>query len=84
MSTKLGQEPAFPEPFLNDPSFSLSCDKGMSKRFYAACTAIQGLLASPKVFYLSETESTQYDLERKVRFAYMCADELLKQENEAN
>ena len=40
---KLGQEPAFPKD-----SFQNQYQIGMSKRFYAACMAMQGLLASGK------------------------------------
>jgi len=50
--------------------------QGMSKRFYAACAAMQGILA----------HSGYYDdkgiMQGFVHRAYIIADELLKQENE--
>ena len=68
---KLGQEPAFPcEHFPQD-----STVEGMSKRFYAACAAMQGMLANPNENLVHTVDS---DI---VRVAYKMADELLKQEN---
>jgi len=77
MKEKLGQESAFPEPFLNDPHLSLSCEKGMNKRFYAACAAMRGILASGIKIDGSNPRpcNTAYA-------AYNFADELLRQENE--
>lgn len=72
---KLGQEPAFPNEstmFCQPPDCY-----GMSKRFYAACCAMQGLLAGIKI-----TNSIAPDSERIVKDAYVLADELLKQESE--
>lgn len=77
MKEKLGQKPAFPEPFVNDPHLSLSCDKGMSKRFYAACAAMQGLLSNPEI----NGNHNSVNIEWISRHAFMQADELLKQEN---
>ncbi len=63
---KLGQEPVFP-----------TTDKtnyyGMSKRFYAACCAMQGLLLN---------SATTYPWKTLCNMSYELADELLKQENE--
>ena len=68
---KLGQEPAFPcEHFPQD-----STVEGMSKRFYAACAAMQGMLANPNENLVHTVDN---DI---VRVAYRMADELLKQEN---
>jgi hypothetical protein len=72
MSKKLGQEPAFPV----DPhtlKFLLATETGISKRFYAACAAMQGLLRSPAVMRFTDEEI--------ITKAYSLADELLKQEN---
>ena len=46
---------------------------GMTKRFYAACAAMQGLLASNRYRVLKE--------ESLIKESYEYADELLKQEN---
>lgn len=87
---KLGQEPAFPEltteydgvgnvlPYQN---------KGMSKRFYAACAAMQGLLANEGLIIALSKEYPKGADYSKIRrhytiMAYEYADELLKQENE--
>ena len=69
--TNLGQEPAFPcEHFPQDSTI-----EGISKRFYAACSAMQGLLSRdlPK-------EQNYYYTEILIQKAYRYADELLKQE----
>ena len=69
---KLGQEPAFPNEnteFCQDPYCY-----GMSKRFYAACAAMQGIAA---------IQSTRSDIDNEwiCKTAFNMADELLKQEN---
>ena len=69
---KLGQEPAFPNEnteFCQDPYCY-----GMSKRFYAACAAMQGIAA---------IHSTRSDIDNEwiCKTAFNMADELLKQEN---
>jgi len=64
MSNKLGQEPAFPQLEV--------CD-GMSKRFYATCAAMQGLLAG---------RSARLNCEFVAEEAFRYADELLKQESD--
>ncbi len=69
------EESAFPEPFINDPHLSLSNTKGISKRFYAACFATQGILSN------INRNSINYNHENIVRESYKIADELLKQEN---
>ncbi len=74
---KLGQEPAFPieemQKNTNDSGVSeLVPHLGMSKRFYAACAAMQGLLAN---------RDFNHDLTAVVKASYDFADELLKQEN---
>lgn len=61
--------PAFPLP--KDRSLNDDGKEGMSKRFYAACAAMQGLLAS----------GSYSSMENCIADAYAHADELLKQEN---
>ena len=71
---KLGQESAFPithEQFETIPTY-----KGMSKRFYAACAAVSGIMANAR------TEPIEnFHFKNIVEDAYKIADELLKQEN---
>lgn len=69
MENKLGQEEAFA------CASSGGHQPGISKRFYAACAAMQGLLSANKsgIVFLEPEEA--------IRFAYFYADELLKQEN---
>ena len=64
---KLGQEPAFPSENVSD---------GMSKRFYAACAAMQGMIAPSD--YNLEILNAKEDI---ARHSFLLADELLKQEN---
>lgn len=79
---KLGQEPAFP----NECARWLSKDEeliisGMSKRFYAACAAMRGLLSNPNISnWVSEDKQQQ---RREIAItAFSFADELLKREYE--
>ena len=65
MNKELGQHPAFANNNFN----------GMSKRFYAACAAMQGLLANKSMI-----DNHNLDMERIANYAFMQADELLKQE----
>lgn len=69
---KLGQEPAFAT------YAEVQIQKGMSKRFYAACAAMQGILAANK---RSEFANIDNASELIIKFSYEFADELLKQEN---
>lgn len=75
---KLGQEPAFPIEGHFDGKLFIEDNKGMSKRFYAACAAMQGILANANIVN-GKTSNTTYDY---VCLAFECADELLKQENQ--
>ena len=80
---KIGQEPAFGFGYEKLRSYAERYgtyktpekELGMSKRFYAACMAMQGLLAGIKT-----THSIAPESERIVKDAYVLADELLKQE----
>ena len=78
---KIGQEPAF-SAFQGEMH---STQIGMSKRFYAACAAMQGMLSSDIIM------NTVVDIKTKTlkgfdeivaQMAYEFADELLKQENQ--
>jgi len=71
MSNEKKFEPAFPMDFEQRNDFQL----GMSKRFYAACAALTGIMAN------SNPDFIRMDFETAVGHAYRCADELLKQEN---
>ncbi len=75
---KLGQEPAFARPATLNPLNAgiNSCPQsGMSKRFYAACAAMQGLLSNTNLTVVNEPEWI-------IEWAYSYADELLKREGE--
>jgi hypothetical protein len=81
---KLGQEPAFPVETTTD-SYGITRGKqtgpasgfetGMSKRFYAACAAMQGIISSLHPASTATPRSI-------VRDAFILADELLNQENQ--
>jgi len=78
-NTKLGKEPAFANvAFDKDGMFTHVESEGhfgMTKRFYAACTAMGGMLAN------SNPSMTYMDKIKFVKDCYEYADELLKQEN---
>lgn len=68
--------PAFPTVDTIEPTSQTRCEPlnmGMSKRFYAACAAMQGLLANPSIEQLAPRDL--------IPDAYLFADELIKQEN---
>ena len=75
---KLGQEPAFAmsnsELWFNKHGVVKNESNGMSKRFYAACAAMQGIAAM-------HSTRTDIDNEWICKTAFNMADELLKQEN---
>lgn len=72
---KLGQDPAFPgvEAIGDNKIIPFN---GMDKRFYAACAAMQGIMAGRNITFDS------LHPRRVIEFSYKLADELLKQENE--
>lgn len=79
MENKLGKEMAFPG------ETNGFVQKGISKRFYAACMAMQGILSNDiQSRDLDPVDKLSHD-EKTVRFivaaSYEYADELLKQEN---
>ena len=73
---KLGQEPAFSCTYEMKISGQnkLCYHDDMSKRFYAACAAMQGIAAM-------HSTRTDIDNEWICKTAFNMADELLKQEN---
>lgn len=71
---KLGQKLAFP---LNTDT----SNKGMSKRFYAACKAMQGILSN-QLLVDKYLRSNQIPEQAIINASYVFADELLKQENQ--
>lgn len=82
---KLGQEPAFPtqgwEQTLNGVIAPVSQDLGISKRFYAACKAMQGILSN-QLLVDKYLRSNQIPEQAIINASYVFADELLKQENQ--
>lgn len=75
---KLGYEPAFPNSNekIAMAIFNTNGDPtGMSKRFYAACAAMQGLIAGCNV------NDGGFDAKWTAKAAFNMANELLKQEN---
>ena len=69
---KLGQESAFPTDVRDSGVLFNTEDRGMSKRFYAACAAMQGFLSNPTII----------PSDKLAEYSFKYADELLKQENE--
>lgn len=90
-TNKLGQEPAF--SFVYERENIIYGEKenvvipGMSKRFYAACAAMQGILSNRGPYYQAVTNNDPFENlggeipEYCAKIAYQFADELLKQEN---
>jgi hypothetical protein len=79
MKHTLGQEPAFPfeeEIDGNYGKYKQVASYGMSKRFYAACAAMQGLIAG------CDVNAGGFDAKWTAKAAWNMADELLKEENE--
>lgn len=79
----LGQEPAFAS-FQGE---KYSTQQGMSKRFYAACAAMQGLLANEQIIIAISKRYPNPEQYQELRtfyatLSYEYADELLKQETE--
>ena len=87
---KLGQEPAFgfgfkeeiPTPWssLHSTQIVLKRHEGMSKRFYAACAAMQGMLAHSTRYHCRKEDEALTWKQGMIKEAYELADELLKQE----
>jgi hypothetical protein len=80
--SKLGQEPAFPFDVKIGSSKTNWGKEGMSKRFYAACAAMKGLLSNATIADAIRNIPHENELKSVVKASYEYADELLKQENE--
>ena len=80
---KLGQEPAFSCTYEMKISGQnkLCYHDGMSKRFYAACAAMQGMLAHSTRYHCRKEDESLTWKQGMIKEAYELADELLKQEN---
>ena len=83
---KLGQEPAYPE-FVKDSGGETLFISGMSKRFYAACAAMQAVLSNPETMkvFIDMQRTDEIGIKKEevlISGCYAWADELLKQENE--
>ena len=79
---KLGQEPALPIVLQHGLSHDCHVEPGMSKRFFAACAAMQGILSNPAHAEQFLVNDWGVDGRRIAQNAWHCADELLNQENE--
>ena len=81
---KLGQEPAFAlsnsELNFNQHGVVKDESNGMSKRFYAACAAMQGMLAHSTRYHCRKEDEALTWKQGMIKEAYELADELLKQE----
>lgn len=73
---KLGQEPAFACECMSSNGNDGHIQEGMSKRFYAACAAMQGMLANNSLM-----SNSDFDIPNLITVAYKSADELLTQES---
>lgn len=71
---KSGQNPAFACMYGTHENGYLQ--EGMSKRFYAACAAMNGIISKIK-----SSDSVAINAERIATDSYAIADELLRQEN---
>lgn len=78
---KLGQEPVFASITTNPSSETYHIEVSMSKRFYAACAAMQGILSNQVDNYGVDAGTSQDYCEQLIAQSYQFADELLKQEN---
>ena len=81
---KLGQSPAFAVAY-KEMGLCPAVEFGMSKRFYAACAAMQGFLSngrSMEAFAELQAKGKGTAQENIIALSYEYADELLKQENE--
>ncbi len=83
---KLGQDPAFAQSGVwKDGQWIDYGSTGMSKRFYAACCAMQGFTSNPEtIIDLSKVakKANLNVLSIMAKMSFEIADELLKQENE--
>ena len=76
---KLGQTPAFPNVEVGS---LCSVEEGMSKRFYAACAAMNGMLAHSTRYHCRKEDGDLTWKQGMIKESYELADELLKKEND--
>ena len=84
---KLGQEAAFATSCENLQS-EQTWQSGMSKRFYAACAAMQGIVSNNELRHALALDSSNAHFNPEklshdaflIKYAYQLADELLRQE----
>ena len=80
MEEKLGQNPAFVR--VHRTSANGYLQEGMSRRFYAACAAMQALITNfPKERMINDGYIPLTEYSEIIKESYEFADELLKQEN---
>lgn len=80
-NNKLGQEQAFPIEQHDGIGKLYEVHHGMSKRFYAACMAMQGLITNfPKERMVNNGFIAFTDHEDLIEQSFEFADELLRQE----
>jgi len=78
--TEKTMNPAFPFSELDMETWEPKTEHlGMSKRFYAACAAIQGLLSNQRTY---PSPLSNEDFKDLVYDSYKIADQLIKQEHE--
>jgi hypothetical protein len=82
MENKLDWQPAFPEIHQNNDGTLDYNNPGMSKRFYAVCSIIQGFLSNPKIMEAYTKNESPNKQKNLISGCYDWADELLKQEHE--
>jgi hypothetical protein len=79
---KLGSEPAFSGlSQMNSSGYISEENVGMSKRFYAACAAMQGMLANNEMLILAAKKATLAKMdwmEIVAEHSFEMADQLLK------
>ena len=89
MKEKLGQEPAFACETMSANGNDGHIQEGMSKRFYAACAAMQGILAgvysNMEMFnaVIKGANDSEIKFSKNIAdMAFEYADRLLEQEDE--
>ena len=71
MENKLGQEPVHPTPHYNQESGHMNgFSDGMNKRFYAACAAMQGIMAGRSAAFdnMSPVRVIEFSYKLRINF----------------
>jgi len=74
------EQPAFPEPFVNDPRLAISHTKGLTKREYFAGLAMQAYISMQPYSETKNYGNTEHVIKKALEYA----DELLKQLSKPN